>query len=300
MTELKIDFSCKHGIYIKNEDGTYTPMDEPYFEAEKVAGGVWKIKSDGDFSWLIEGEKEALVIDSGYGAGNIREHAQTLTDKPVKNIANIHYHFDHTANNAYFECAFMAEETKEFATIPYPSFDGIKFPRNYRVQIIGEGYVFDLGGRKLETLCIPDHTHDGLAFLDREAGILFSGDEISNGMQRIAGTVENYHNNMKKLNDNMDDIKLICSGFGVFKPDMIPVYLEATERILNGEEGKEFEMPDFPKFDETYEGKKVYLRFRPHPEDMPKHTPEEMKSLRMYEYEGYRIVYRTNRVFNVK
>ncbi|MFR8220805.1 MAG: hypothetical protein ACLU9T_06995 [Blautia faecis] len=38
----------------------------------------------------------------------------------------------------------MSAETKKLATIPFPSFEGICFPRSYPVQVIDEGYVFDL------------------------------------------------------------------------------------------------------------------------------------------------------------
>ena len=104
----QIDFSCKHHILIKNLDDTYSTMDEPYFRATQIAPGTWQILSSGDYSYLFEGENEAVSIDTGYGAGNLREFLQTLTDKPVRNVINTHNHFDHTANNGYFEKAYMA------------------------------------------------------------------------------------------------------------------------------------------------------------------------------------------------
>jgi hypothetical protein len=137
-----IDFSSKHDILIRSEDGSLTPMDVPYFKPTLVAPGTWQILSDGDYTYLVEGDAEALVIDSGYGAGNIREYCQSLTKKPVKNIVNTHDHFDHTANNSYFERAYMSAETKRKATIPFPSFEGINFPRDYPVEVIGDGYKF--------------------------------------------------------------------------------------------------------------------------------------------------------------
>ena len=77
-------------------------MDEPWFEAEQIAPNTWKILSSGDFSYLVVGDNEGISIDTGYGAGNIREYLQTLTDKPVRNVINTHHHFDHTASNSYF------------------------------------------------------------------------------------------------------------------------------------------------------------------------------------------------------
>ncbi len=108
--------------------------------------------SDGDYFYLVEGDEEALVIDSGYGCGNVREYCQSLTEKPVRYIANTHDHFDHTANNVYFDCAFMAAESVPLATRPFPSFAGIDFPRDYKIEVIDEGYVFHLGNRDLEVL----------------------------------------------------------------------------------------------------------------------------------------------------
>ncbi len=68
---------------IKSQDGTLTPMDVPYYRSKLIAPGTWQIESDGDYSYLIEGDNEALAIDTGYGAGNIREYLQTLTKKPA-------------------------------------------------------------------------------------------------------------------------------------------------------------------------------------------------------------------------
>lgn len=119
-----IDFSSKHDVMLRNQDGSLTPMDEPYHTSKLIAPGVWQIESEGD--------EQALAIDSGYGAGNEREYMQTLTKKPVRYVANTHFHFDHTADDAYFDAAYMSAETAESASIPYPSFAGMSFPRNYR------------------------------------------------------------------------------------------------------------------------------------------------------------------------
>lgn len=75
-----IDFSSKHDIWLEDDEGDLRRMDEPYFKSWLIAPGTWQILSDGDYSYLAEGDDEAIMIDSGYGAGNIREYAQSLTD----------------------------------------------------------------------------------------------------------------------------------------------------------------------------------------------------------------------------
>ena len=47
-----IDFSSKHNIMIKSQDGTLTPMDEPYYRSTLVTPGTWRIESDGDYQYL--------------------------------------------------------------------------------------------------------------------------------------------------------------------------------------------------------------------------------------------------------
>ena len=236
-----VDFSSKHDVMIKNPDGTLTPMDEPYYRSTLIAPGTWRIESDGDFSYLIEGDNEALAIDTGYGAGNIRAYLQTLTKKPLRYVANTHDHFDHTANDAYFDCAYMSAETAKKATIPFQSFAGLTFPKNYPRVIIGDGYRFQLGNREVDVYLIPNHTAGGTAYLDRRERILFSGDEIFQGNNTISpnGSVAQYERNMAKLEAHRNEFdKLATGGFGVIDGVWVDRFLANTRYILSGHEGE--------------------------------------------------------------
>lgn len=233
----EIDFSSKSDVKIINEDGSESTMDEAHFTSTEVAPGTWQILGDGDYAYLVEGDDEAICIDTGYGAGDIREYCETLTNKPVKYVINTHYHFDHTAGNAYFDCAFMTEESVSRATIPYASFDGIEFPRNYPVVVIKEGYTFDLGGRSLEVLEVPNHTAGGIVLLDRKNKLLFAGDEImSPTFAMVKVSVEQYKENMEKLAAVSDDFNLLCCGYGVYDDtSCISKFIEAADSIINGD-----------------------------------------------------------------
>lgn len=236
-----IDFSSKQNIMIKNQDGTTVPMDEPYYRSELIAPGTWRIESDGDYSYLIEGDNEALAIDTGYGAGNIREYLQTLTKKPLRYVANTHDHFDHTANNAYFDCAYMSAETAKRATAPFQSFSGLNFPKNYPTVIIGDGYKFQLGNREVDVFVIPNHTAGGTAYLDKRERILFSGDEIFQGSNTINanGSVAQYERNLAKLEAHRSEFdKLATGGFGVIDASWVDKFLANTRYILAGHEGE--------------------------------------------------------------
>lgn len=290
---VQIDFSCKHDVLIENEDGTRQPMDQPYFKATKVAPHTWQVLSDGDFTYVVEGEDEALVIDSGYGAGNIREFCQTLTDRPITRIANTHDHFDHTANNAYFDCAYMSKETYELRTLPFPSFSGIHFPRDYKVELISDGYTFHLGGRDLETISLKNHAVGSLAFLDRANRLLFSGDEIGMGRgYQCNYSVEHCASYMKKIYDLRDTFDVILAGSGIFDASAVTRIYEALAHVLeHPEEGTPATAQRLPHSSPYAGGTPIiYGRRAARPGDGPKHGAPN-PNLRELTWNECRVVY---------
>lgn len=233
-----IDFSSKHNILIANQDGSLRPMDEPWFTSKLIAPGTWQILSDGDYMYLVEGDNEAIMIDAGFGAGNIREYAQSLTKKPIRYVANTHLHFDHTANDGYFDRAYMSQGTEDGLPIPSGSFAGINFPRDYPIQVIGDGYKFQLGNRELEAIQLGNHTPGGTAYLDRKQRILFSGDEIM-AQQGVAihVSVAQFEKMMEKLAAHRKEYDTLCAGWEMLDASWVDKYLAVAQYILAGHEG---------------------------------------------------------------
>ncbi len=287
----KIDFSAKHDILILNPDGTVQPMDEPYFQETQIAKNTWQILSDGDYSYLVAGSDAAISIDTGYGCGNIREFEQTLTQAPVRYAANTHDHFDHTAGNAYFEAVFMSAATEPLATIPYPSFAGIEFPKASEIHIVEDGDVIDLGDRKLLVISMPDHAVGSLLFLDEKERLLFAGDEIGD-FKRINGTVAHIQEQLQRLMSFRDRFDTICAGPGIFPADMADRLLEAVTLILDGSEGKPAEAglyraPVVP----GYEERMVYMRRGARPEDLPPDFDRQDPFKRVFMHAGVGVQY---------
>lgn len=290
-----IDFSCKHDILIKNPDGSFSRMDEPFFEAEQIAPNTWKILSSGDFSYLVVGEKEGISIDTGYGAGNLREYLQTLTDKPVCNVINTHHHFDHTAGNSYFEKAYMHPNAFDHATVPYASFAGINFPRDYEFVAVHDGDTYDLGERTLEFFWIPDHTPDGIAILDRKERIFFIGDEL---MPMPMGKTLNvplkvFYGYLEMFMEHRHEYDRVYSGGGLFDVEYIEKYYACAREILNGNYGIPCDRHRGgpPMMAPGPNGELVYDRKIPHFGDggAGKDTPQG--NLYVLEFGGVKIVY---------
>ncbi len=302
-----IDFSCKHDILIRHKDGTLTPMDEPYYEVTQIAPGTWQIMSSGDYHYLVEGDDEGIAIDTGYGAGNLREFLESIIHKPVRRCINTHYHFDHSANNCYFDLVYMAEEDVDKAAVAYPSFDGITFPRDNSVEIVGDGDIIPLNGRELEIFKAGDHTPGGIIILDRKERLLFAGDEIMPGGKMISGTVEKLYRDMGKLEAHRGEFDRICSGPAMLDGEEVDIFFEAAEKILAGEKSpapKE-ERPHFPRKPQS-DGPKIYDCQHPHPEDVPGGRPGDKPKgprpghMETFLYRGRRFMYDSEKLYEAK
>lgn len=294
-----IDFSCKRDIWLEDEDGSLQRMSEPYFRSWEIAPGTWKILSDGDFSYLLEGEDEALMIDSGYGAGNIREYAGSLTDRPVRRICNTHDHFDHTANNSYFDLAYMSAETLPLATQPFPSFEGIVFPRHYAVEIVHDGDVIPLAGRDLLVIQIPDHAVGSLAFLDGRERILFSGDELMPQGKTLRGSVAHWARMLEKLMAVRERFDRVFGGGGEVPAQLVEEQLACARHILSGHEGEPVSPGRFPGEERLdQQGRRIWKRRLPHPGDGPKDLQAEIEYKRVMRFAHTAITYDIRRVYD--
>jgi len=165
-----IDFSCKHDVLIRNNDGSLRPMDEPYFENEQIDADTWRVLSSGDYCYIVRGEGAAFAIDCGYGAGNIRKYMESVAGVPVPCVVNSHDHFDHTCCNAYFDKAYMSELCVKYATVPFPSFEGIDFHADeYERIAVKDGDIIPLPGRELVAIQVVDHAPTSMMYLELNA-----------------------------------------------------------------------------------------------------------------------------------
>jgi len=73
-----------------------------WFDVRQLEAGVHLVSEPGHVnSFLIEGTRSAVLLDTGLGVANIRSVAEELTGKPLL-VVNTHYHFDHTGGNHLF------------------------------------------------------------------------------------------------------------------------------------------------------------------------------------------------------
>lgn len=74
-----------------------------YYKVTDMGDGIFHIwEPAGVASSLITGKTKALLIDTGYGYGDLKSKVRSLTDLPLR-VVNTHCHLDHAGGNYLFQ-----------------------------------------------------------------------------------------------------------------------------------------------------------------------------------------------------
>jgi glyoxylase-like metal-dependent hydrolase (beta-lactamase superfamily II) len=206
-------------------------MSEKKYEVIRIDDGGWRIEDEMVRAFLFAGTKRALLIDTGFGNGDLKSVVAGLTSLPVT-LVNTHADDDHTGCNAQFGAAHIhpAEYAWYFA----------QKPRDAQVAPLWEGESIDLGGRSFEVVLIPGHTPGSIALLDRAGRVLVAGDSVSETPVFIFGGVRNiraFRESMEKLYGLKDAFDTVYPSHGPFPAhkDMIDKLRTAAEKLAAGE-----------------------------------------------------------------
>ncbi len=168
---------------------------DDYFTVEELAPGVWAIGEprypQQNYNYLIAGTRRAILFDSGPGWRDIRPVVGSLTPLPVTAIPS-HLHYDHIGNHSRFENVGLidlqhlrrraVDNTLTPTADEYLGFmEGLLPPALQITEWLQPNSEIDLGGRRLEVLLTPGHTPESISLLDRDHGLLFSGDYLYEG-----------------------------------------------------------------------------------------------------------------------
>ncbi len=235
-----------------------------WYQTYEIAPNTWAIDDNGlDVIFLIAGSQRALLIDTGMGFGDLAAEVRALTSLPLV-VANTHGHIDHVSGNGQFAQVYITDADRPFAAEPATAEDREMVMRHFFqgeqprtpppgfeiekwcVKVPDEilpllpGQVFDLGGRRLEALPIPGHTPGCMAFLDRQARLLFAGDAILAGVWMQLNEslpLHEFRSSLMVVKGLMDCFDWIYSGHNVkpFPAADLPGYIAGIDQILAGE-----------------------------------------------------------------
>lgn len=181
----------------------------PWYDQRDVGDGITQFSQPFIHRYFaanffhLRGRDADLIIDFGMGLQPLRPLLDVPEGKQLIAVAT-HAHADHIGAFHEFSTrlghpleadafASMADEQtlaqvfrdlpSAVSQLPCPDWT----PKHYRIspapltRHVDEGDVIDLGDRQLRILHLPGHSPGSIGLLERESGILFSGDVIYRG-----------------------------------------------------------------------------------------------------------------------
>ena len=231
----------------------------------RIRPGVFALYEPKQFeeaiSYLILGDKRAVLFDTGLGVGHIGAVVARLTSLPVT-VINSHTHFDHVGGNAEFSDVWnedlpytrgnmtgQANAYSRDALAPErlcgklpAGIDPAKFAvRSWKsTHTLRDGEQIDLGRRTVEVLFAPGHTPDSLVLLDHANGLLFTGDLFYRGPIYLIvpeTDLEAYGRSVARLAVLEPSLKLLLPGhnIAVAEPAFLSRLAAAVEKVKRGE-----------------------------------------------------------------
>jgi glyoxylase-like metal-dependent hydrolase (beta-lactamase superfamily II) len=239
------------------------PVSDLWFEVYKPASGVFAIyephQSEEVISYLIVGEKRALLFDTGMGISDIKKVTAELTKLPVI-VLNSHTHDDHVGGNWEFDTIYgmdtnftraNAQGSREDAqteitpdqicgSLP-KGFDGKNYStRPWKITAYTrDGDRLNLGGRTIEVIATPGHTPDAISLIDRANGLLFTGDTYYPApiwLFRPETDLDEYAASIRHLAVFAPQVKLVLGAHNVpvASPTILPRLVAAFDVVRAG------------------------------------------------------------------
>jgi glyoxylase-like metal-dependent hydrolase (beta-lactamase superfamily II) len=236
---------------------------DQWFEVYEVSPRVFALyephQAEEIISYLIVGDKQSLLFDSGMGIGDIKKVTGELTRLPIV-VLNSHTHNDHVGGNWQFATIYgidtdftraNARGSREDAQAEIASdqlcgnlpkeFDSKTYvTRPWKIkEYVRDGTRIDLGGRGLEVIATPGHTPDAISLLDRANGLLFTGDTYYPGpiwLFRPETDLGAYDASIRRLAALAPQLTLVLGAHNVpvAPPSVLRRLVAAFEEVMAG------------------------------------------------------------------
>lgn len=238
-------------------------LEQGWFEVRQPEPGVFTIEEplheERVKSYLVVGERRAVLIDTGMGIANIRTLVESLTPRPVT-VVSSHAHWDHIGGNHLFDEVLVhaaeaaalnrgvrneqlqAAFAPDRLSGPLPAavdLATLTFPPRPPDGVLHGGERLDLGGRVLDVIHAPGHSPGGLVLLDRSAGALFSTDAAYQGAlycQFKDSDLAAYRRTMTMLADLSGSLRTVYPAHGEspIDPALLPRMAAALDAVARG------------------------------------------------------------------
>ncbi|MCR5447933.1 MAG: MBL fold metallo-hydrolase [Solobacterium sp.] len=180
-------------------------MTEEWFTVEQIDRDTFAISEYGHWEqahcYLLIGETQAALIDTGMGVSDIRKVTDQLTQLPVR-VLTTHVHWDHIGGHGLYSDLSVHELEQEWLESSFPLPEAAvrqnltcmscRFPEGfdpaaYHVfqgkasHLLHDGDSIDLGNRKIIVIHTPGHSPGHCCFWEADRQYLYTGDLIYSG-----------------------------------------------------------------------------------------------------------------------
>ena len=244
----------------------FYPEINPYVEVYKFRDNMYCLYSEsldgaGDpWMYLIEGPEKCMLIDTGFGLGDLKGLIKHIVGDKEIIVVNTHSHYDHAYGNCQFERCYchknevyrmeqinnahiwdyLFDENGKPKWTEFEKNDLVEY-KEYEIIGVDNNYMFDLGdGYKVEAILLPGHTPGQCAYYDHHNHTIFIGDVTGVGKFTPGEpyekycTVEALYNALKDLQPRFDEIEGVFPGHGMLDQSslMLQYLLDAVEAIM--------------------------------------------------------------------
>lgn len=248
----------------------FYPDINPYAEVYQFRKNLYCIYTEsldgaGDpWMYLIDGPQKCMLIDTGFGVGDLKGLIKKLVGDKEIIVVNTHAHFDHAYGNCQFQTCYCHEYEvprmslknnphiweylfDEEGKPKWTEFDRADIVPYQEYEIIGiqDGHLFDLGdGYLVEAVLLPGHTPGQCGYYDHQNHTIFIGD-MTGIASALPGepyaescTVEAMNQALRKLQPRFEEIQGVFPGHGMLDQSslMLQYLLDATQWILQDPE----------------------------------------------------------------
>lgn len=231
-------------------------MHNEFYNINEIIEGVYHIIDLNKICCtLIVGEEKALLFDTGYGIGDLKQVVEAITDLPII-VVNSHGHLDHMGGNYQFNQIHIHEEdislmkgillsNKRKLTVDnYRNNIGIPkdfkeeeyVGRDYNIDFIpvNEGEIFNLGGYELEVVYSKGHTAGCISLIERKNKLLLSGDMILQHVWMFleeSKKMSEYIESLKKLSELEVNIILTSHSSEPYSKELLNKLIHCVNNI---------------------------------------------------------------------
>ncbi|MFJ7934927.1 MBL fold metallo-hydrolase [Sporosarcina sp. NPDC096371] len=177
-------------------------IKDPWFTVQAIDETTFAISEYGHWekvhSYLLIGEEQAALIDTGLGIDSIKRITDQLTNLPII-VLTTHVHWDHIGGHGEFEKLYVHKDEEDWLingiqklpieqirkdvsrdiTIATPATFQVETYRPFQgspTGLLNDGDEINIGNRILTIYHTPGHSPGHVSILDTKNGYLFTGD----------------------------------------------------------------------------------------------------------------------------